>query len=514
MVSSRKIFPFLSLTGVALLVFLFLPACSLLAPPAADSVAIAGYSAAPHPDNALRIDIALTLSRAAPVLIEYENEYAGQFRTPLTPPAAIHSIPLLRLRAETTYRYRIGLAGPGGDLDFAAEGKFTTGSLPEDLATMQTTVTGRSSQPLLRADYSVTFPDRTTRRYIVARDDRGQIVWYYADHPAGPLAPGDTGSIQVGQRRPNGNLLYIIRNCCIREITPLGERVAELAAGDNDGIPHHDLLIQEDGRILYLSDSTAVFDDSANGGAADTAAVFDELRLYDPALGRSELVWSAREAWDIADPDQRVVWDPNRLRWTHANSMALGPHGNLIISLRNRNQVIALRPDFQSIAWQLNGPDSDYAFPNPADRFYRQHTATQLPNGNILVFDNGLARPAAEGGQYSRALELRLDDESKTAVQVWEYRPDPELYARFISSAYRLANGNTLVNFGAVQSWADLPLTVVEVDAAGKEVFRMETIDPPLAERAQTGPRRARIRGGIPSLNGETQLRPTKAMPP
>ena len=75
-------------------------------------------------------------------------------------------------------------------------------------------------------------------------------------------------------------------------------------------------------------------------------------------------------------------------------------------------------------------------------------------------------------------------------------------------------NGNTLVNFGAVQSWAELPLTVVEVDAAGQEVFRMETIDPPLAARAQTGPRRARVRGGIPSLNGETQLRPTKAMPP
>ena len=514
MVSPRKIFPFLSLAGVALLVFLFLPACSLLAPPAVDSVAIAGYSAAPHPDNALRVDIALTLSRAAPVLVEYENEYAGQFRTPLTPPAAIHSIPLLRLRAETTYRYRIGIAGPGGALDFAAEGKFTTGSLPATLATMQTQVTGRSTQPLLMADYSVTFPDRTTERHIIMWDDLGHIVWYYADNPDGPLPEGDTGSLHASQRRPNGNLLYMIRNCCIREITPQGELVAELTAGDGNGIPHHATLILAEGRMLYLSDAKTVFDDSANGGAAETTAVYDELRLYDPATGRSELVWSALDAWDIADPGQRVVWNLRRLRWTHANSVTLGSQGNYIISLRNRNQVIALRPDFQSIAWQLNGPDSDYAFPNPVDRFYRQHTAAQLPNGNILLFDNGEDRPAAEGGQYSRALELRLDDESKTAVKVWEYRPDPELYARFISSAYRLANGNTLVNFGAVESWADLPLTVVEVDPAGKEVFRMETIDPPLAQRASLGPRRSKVQAGIPSLLGETQLRPTKATPP
>jgi hypothetical protein len=36
--------------------------------------------------------------------------------------------------------------------------------------------------------------------------------------------------------------------------------------------------------------------------------------------------------------------------------------------------------------------------------------------------DNGDGRPAAEGGQYSRALELALDWNSMTASKVWEYR--------------------------------------------------------------------------------------------
>ena len=519
MVFPRKIALFLYLAGVAL--FLFLAACSPAATPAAgpatpavETIAVADFSAASHPDNALIVDIALTLSRPAAVLIEYENEYAGRFRTPLSAPAESHTIPLLRLRAETTYRYRIGIAGRDGAIAFAAAGEFTTGPLPDILADMQAKVTGRSTQPLLRADYNVTFPNREIARYIVIRDDLGHIVWYYADLPAAPLAPGETGSLSGIQRRPNGNLIYMIRNCCIREITPLGVPVWELAEGNGNGIPHHALLPLAEGRMLYLSDAKTVFDDSANGGAAATTAVFDELRLYDPASGSNEPVWSALAAWDIANPGQRREWNPRRRRWPHANSLVLGPRGNILITLRNRNQVLSLSPDFQSIEWQLNGPDSDYTFPNPADRFYRQHTAAQRPNGHILLFDNGNDRPAAEGGPYSRALELRLDAANKTAVKVWEYRSDPDLYSWIISSAYRLANGNTLVNFGATADWAAISLVAVEVDPAGKEVFRMETIDPPRAERANLGPRRAKVQGGIPSLLGETQLRPTKAMSP
>ena len=74
-----------------------------------------------------------------------------------------------------------------------------------------------------------------------------------------------------------------------------------------------------------------------------------------------------------------------------------------------RNQIVSLSADLRAIEWQLHGPDSDYEFPDPNDRFYGQHTAAQLGNGNVLLFDNGWGRPAAEGGRYSRALELRLD---------------------------------------------------------------------------------------------------------
>ena len=161
----------------------------------------------------------------------------------------------------------------------------------------------------------------------------------------------------------------------------------------------------------------------------------------------------------------------------------------------------------------MGGPDSDYEFPDPADRFYGQHTATQLPNGNILLFDNGDGRPADEGGAYSRALELRLDEANGTAVKAWEYRHQPDIYSRVISSAFRLSNGHTLVNFGVNEAaTALLPLVFVEVNRPGKVVFRVETFSLHTADHLDH-PWQFRAADGLDSILGETMLRPPAERP-
>ena len=141
-----------------------------------------------------------------------------------------------------------------------------------------------------------------------------------------------------------------------------------------------------------------------------------------------------------------------------------------------------------------------------------QHAATQLPNGNVLVFDNRADLPDESGGYYSRALELRLDFDAMTAVKAWEYSPAPPLYARNRSSAYRLDNGNTLINFGISADPAAIPIAIIEADADGREIFRLETINPAVKEGAD-GPRRYRAYPGPESVIGETMLRAPKPMP-
>ena len=369
---------------------------------------------------------------------------------------------------------------------------------------MQIRASGRSSMPLIATDYKT-----DDDGYLVFWDETGSIVWYY-DQKIWTDFPDNIESLQTVRQKPNGNLVYVSQRCCLTEITPLGNLVARIGDDDRAGIPHHDFLILDDGRILYPSFADLVIDDSVNGGAAETRVIIDELRIWDQQTGNIEKVWDSRDFWDLSDPGQRVMWQNDPKRWTHINSISIDEGGNYILNSRNRRQTFSLSPDFHTIEWQFGGPDSDYSFPDPRDRFYGQHTATKLPNGNILMFDNGRQRPDAEGGEYSRALELRLDHDSGVAVKVWEYRYRPDLFSEIVSSAFRLDNGNTLVNFGHTQTTAYMPLAFVETDPQGNDVFRAETFQTSAGNRF---PRRFRASGDITAIMSETVLRPPGGAP-
>ena len=469
---------------------------------AAEPVAVLGHSASIHGSNSLIALIAVRLSGAARVQIEYGNRDAGRFRAALTDTAVEHEIPIVRLRASTTYDYRIGVeARGGGDIFFPSSGagEFTTGPLPDVLAGLTSRVSGWSTQPLILSDLEIiTETGDSNFSYLLFRDGQGRIVWYHR-------LPLEAARIGAVKHRANGNFIYEVGwQCCLREITPLGELVREVSAAELGALLHHDFALLDGERVLMLGDRDLVIDDTANGGDAETLVTADALVIWDAASGMSERVWEATDFWDAASPDQRVTWERmtwagDGYRWTHANSVQVGESGNVVLSLAARSQVISIAPDFQAVEWQLGGPESDYEFPNPGDRFWSQHTASQLPSGNILLFDNGLGRPLAEGSNYSRALELRLDEGSRTAVKVWEYRSDPDVFSLYIGSAYRLRNGNTLVNFGFSVALARRPIVLVEADAAGNEVFRLEL-------SGTGGGRQYRAYGDIDSIMGETRL--------
>ena len=482
-------------------------ACSDSAP------SVISHEARVDADNGQIVFVSVVLSAPARAAVEYENEFAGKFRTALSETAVEHVIPVVRLRANTTYQYAVGVEAPDGSLAYGARGEFVAGDLPGALATMRWEARGESSQDLIMADYRTRLiaPNPAgymVEQYIVMRDALGYAVWNYASHAR--IHKHEMRAVRV---QPNGGVMYQLRGCCIIEITPLGERVNEIVVPAYSDRPehfrtHHDFLPPENGRIIYLSAYKLAFDDSANGGDAETTAIVDTVNALDLATGEMEILWDPMDFWDMRDPDQRLRWRVEGPDWLHMNSLSKTADGGYIASLRSLNQVISLSPDFKTVRWRLGGPDSDFDFPDPADRFTTQHTASELPNGNILVFDNRAKLPEEEGGDlYSRALEIRLDFDAKTAVKAWEFSPEPRMYSIVISSAYRLDNGNTLVNFGTSPDLANIPIAIVEADARGREVFRLESIDPPLSEVLDKGPERYRAYPGPKSIMGETMLR-------
>ncbi|MDT8324413.1 MAG: aryl-sulfate sulfotransferase [Bacteroidota bacterium] len=144
-------------------------------------------------------------------------------------------------------------------------------------------------------------------------------------------------------------------------------------------------------------------------------------------------------------------------------------------------------------------------------RLHWQHDAQWIADGlpgagNMLVFDNGIFRPA---GDYSSVVEIRTPVDSlgqyalppgeayAPADPLWEFiAPTPEdFFARSMSGAQRLPNGNTLI--------CDAPYGIFfEVTPDGEEVWRY--VNPV----TQDGPlRQGESIGGTPTLRDNQTFR-------
>lgn len=434
---------------------------------------VVSATAALHPDNSLIAEIAVELDAPGRAYVEYAGP-DGTLRSATTAePARTFTVPLVRLLPDTAYTFAVvPVADDGTPTAPAAEGTFRTRALPPALARLDIDVTGESTAELVLLDLQDN-PDS----FFLFLDRRGRIVWYHRNRPvvADPPTP-----IRAVRQKPNHNLVYWeggptgrFVNCCLREMDPLGRVVTRLVNNDIDKWAHHDLAILPDEQVLYIAHEIVTIDDTEQGGEAETRVLVDSLRRWDQTTHTTEEMWDAQDHLSLAN---RVRWSGDIKNWLNVNSLAFGVRGNVILSLANRNEIISIAPDFKSIEWRLGGPESSYEFADPTDRFYFQHTAAELPNGNILLFDNGRDRPEEEGGQYSRALELALNTYDLIAVKVWEYRHTPDLYSLSRSSAYRLPSGTTLINFETNDR--DPQRVIVEADADGGVVWQADLRSP------------------------------------
>lgn len=159
--------------------------------------------------------------------------------------------------------------------------------------------------------------------------------------------------------------------------------------------------------------------------------------------------------------------------WLHINSATyVGPNhwfddgdqrfapDNVIISGREGN-IVAVIDRGGSVVWRL-GPEFDESEELLAiGQIIGQHQPHFIPKGlpgagNVLVFDNGgasgygAASPVAPDGDniYARTSSRVLEIDPVTLELVWSYQAGNFLSWN-ISSAQRLANGNTLITEGA-----------------------------------------------------------------
>ena len=511
---------------------------------------IVGTTATVRSNNSLIVDIQVTTAGdVAQVVVTYQ--------TPGTEPLGSRPVPVAltgpttvtvgRLRASRTYSYRVWAINRSGETTGTFDGTFTTGALPPALTQNMYTLQGRMTPPVVIMPQVV--PPGPFQGFVgldLQSADAPQIVWYYSNAPSTA-----SGKLQVDSainivQELNGNFLIsdagsggpTAADQFYREIKPEGTILAQSPVncsvtspasiappswvwGEGSDI-HEQLLPGADGvagTVLHLGKIVKdPFFDLGLTLQGSRLQAGTSIRRWNPAAGTDTLVWDPFRFLDpINERTNAMNSDPGINsnspakmacagsalpveEWTHSNSLQVAATGEILQSIRHLDTVIAISPTFDRIAWRIGRFSSSFAFPDPSDKFYHQHFARMLPNGNLLLFDNGNGRPAAEGGLYSRGLELALDWNTMTARKVWQYRhplvggSSTYKYSNSQGEAIRLENGNTLALFGSDIDPATLAakrpqtFTLVEADAnpeaVASAVLDMQIPGAPIVYRA------------------------------
>jgi hypothetical protein len=388
------------------------------------------------------------------VTVDYWTEGEPRLRS-TSPSAESHALLLARLLPDRLYRYEVR-ADFGGAAVVTAAGGFATDTLPDLLEAISLTSTGVSTSPLTMLELR-----EPTFRGFAAVDARGRVVWF---HPTDGAAWGWT-------RRANGNFVFLDTQDGLNEVTPGGEIVAALPAVLEELI-HHDVVATPQNTLYFMTRHR-----QASGGENWVGEMIWE---WSPEAARVDPRWNS---FDFLSPASDRTARSTLNDWIHGNSLNIGPGGLVLLSSPFLNQVIAIEPDFSALAWRLGGTNATITT-DSAGTFDFQHTAAQLSANRVLVFDN---RGGEDGGlPHSRALELEIDFGVRRARAVWSFRAPNDNYASIVSSARRMANGNTMVTFGTSDGLLESrgPIEVYEVTPAGGVVWNLIVEGPDFMYRA------------------------------
>jgi hypothetical protein len=201
---------------------------------------------------------------------------------------------------------------------------------------------------------------------------------------------------------------------------------------------HHDAVRLRNGNLLLLC-MTAIPPDLAGHvqggipGTEDNGEMYADYLVEMTTDGRA--VWEWR-SWEHLDPEtDRITLQDYRHEWTHGNTVVEMPDGNIVVSFRYISTVAIVDRGSGEIIWKLGPPT-----------LAQQHAPAPLPNGNLLIFDNGTHR-INHPIPYSRVIEV--DPATKQIVWLYQERRVFDFFSPYISNAQRLPNGNTLICEGS-----------------------------------------------------------------
>jgi arylsulfate sulfotransferase len=231
---------------------------------------------------------------------------------------------------------------------------------------------------------------------------------------------------------------------------------------------HHNVIEKPNGNFL----ATVTNPDSKRLNGKST--IEDYVIELDRRTGNIINTWDLKESLD----ENRQLLNFTAQDWIHVNALVYDSSDNTIIVSGRYQGVVKLTYD-NHVKWILGphkgwgtnrrGEDLNQFLLTPLDANgnpitdsnvvngdkgrpdfdwnWGQHCIIQLPDGNMMMFDNGFDRNFQKTIKYSRALEFKIDAVNKTVQQVWAYGEDRgiDTYAAALSSVQYLPETNHIL---------------------------------------------------------------------
>lgn len=280
-------------------------------------------------------------------------------------------------------------------------------------------------------------------------DERGRFRWYYK------VLTNNSGSDNDVSTVPEGVLIGGIYGGVKPHIISWDGRIL----WKEEIYMHHHIELYGDNQLIYLWREKSCTGEDWEGYEN---LLSDKVVIWDRVL--REPVWE----WVFC---HHYTPDPIFSDWAHANSVEIIPGEQaMLISARKQDALFKVDMDTGEVIWKL-GRDGDFKMAEESVFLY-QHAAEILPNGNILLFDNGRENIR----KYSRAVELSysVTGGRMTADLAWSYTPQPEFFAFMWGDADRLPNGNTLATFGVRSRTQKSRLVEASEDNPGQMVWHLD----------------------------------------
>lgn len=455
-----------------------------------------------NPSGYAPLTAILSLETTEPISVEVavvgKNGSASTVTKRFSGTGTSFELEVLGLYANYENEIEIRLLGSSGTILETQMVKVQTDPLIDEMPVITIDVPANAAGPIFNFVNYFGFVDsfRPQRPFIF--DQFGEIRWYldFSSHPTLNDLFYDNGMTLL----QNGNLLFGDgRTFSIYEIDFLG-RIADSWSLQGNGFHHH-VIEKPDGNLLVT------INDASKSTVEDVVVEID--RNSGSFVNRWDLnnsLDNSRRAWptDLADLE---------VDWFHANSIEYSAQDEEIIvsgrtqgivKLNAQNEVSYILAPHRE--WNTSGSGtglsqflltpldandeeiSDAAVLDGTDNHpdfewsWYQHSPILMPNGNLMVFDNGDNRNYVNAGPYSRAVEYEIDETNKTIKQVWSYGKErgEEAYARVVSKVSYVAENNSILFTPGSSVSNGVPAgKVIEVDYDNKEVLFEATMNPP-----------------------------------